>query len=68
MHQYLTYSEYRREEWLGFDSPEAVRRSLLFARRNRREIKVFYAGTDNGVDAYREILPEDWFFHFGLRG
>lgn len=61
-HPFISYSRWRREEWKGHDGPEGVRRTIEYARRNSRPLRVF-ALVNTGIPGqaeFTEIPTYDW--------
>lgn len=58
---FITYGPWRRVEWKGHENREGVRRTIEYARRNSRPLRVFKDRDlpEYGTD-YTEILPEYW--------
>jgi hypothetical protein len=62
MHEWISFSPYRREEWRGHESKEGVRRAIAYAERRNQALRIFAreTGPAHLPTAYWEVTSGSW--------
>lgn len=62
MHEWISFSPYRREEWRGHETKDGVRRAIVYAERHNQALRIFVrdSGLPHLPTAYWEVASDSW--------